>query len=333
MNPDYELVDRNLIADERLYYFRQSFNRGLVVDGVRNAQVGSPYAGKNWVLTDEKSVSVGDAFGFRGYQAGPSVYFVDVYALVDPLLARLPVSNKTQWRIGHFLRDLPRGYLDTLNTGQMRISNSNLALYYQKLSFVITGPLWNWDRLVEVWKFNTGQYDYLIPKDFSSASEVSVLLGQPLARNGQPLEAEGLHLALSGGDGSYQSVNVAGLSAIQTISMTPEIGYSYLYFLVDDTFYFNSHQDISITVTYFDEGNEPIYLQYDTAGPASPLNLNQVYKSVLLALRHNSQTWQTVTVRILDAAFANHQNKDADFRLATKLSNLTAREVKIEKVP
>lgn len=330
--PGYEFIDRNGIADERLFYFRQPAYRGLVVDGVRNAQAGSPYAGNRWISTGEKSVSVSINLGFSGYNAGPNVYFVDVFALADPLLARLPISNQTQWRIGHFLRDLPRGYLDTLNSGQMRLSNSNLALYYQKLSLVIAGPLWSWDRLVEIWKFNTGQYDYLIPKDFSSASEVSILLGQPVARNGQPLQAEGLHLALSGNDGSYRTADVSGLSAIQTVPMT-DTQYSYLYFLVDDTFYLNFHQAISVTVTYFDEWNEPIYLQYDTVGLTSPPDPDSASKSVLLALRHNSQTWQTATIRILDATFANHQNNGADFRLATKLSNLTAREVKIEKVP
>jgi arabinofuranosyltransferase len=323
--PGYELIDRNGIADERLFYFHQSYNRGLVVDGVRNTQAGSFYAGNRWILTGEKSVSAGTNLGFRGYEAGPNVYFVDVFALVDPLLARLPINDKTQWRIGHFSRDLPRGYLDTLNSGQMRISNSNLALYYQKLSFVITGPLWSWDRLVEIWKFNTGQYDYLTLNDFRSASEVSILLGQP----GQ---AEGLHLTVSRGDGLYRTADVSGLPAIQTVPLTAN-QYSYLYFLVDDTFYLNSPQDISLTVTYFDEGNEPIYLQYDAADLASPLDLDRAYKSVLLALRHNSQTWQTATIRILDATFANHQNNGADFRLAAKLANLTAREVKIEKAP
>jgi hypothetical protein len=275
---------------------------------------------------------VSNALGAQGYGAGPDAYFVDVFALVDPFLARLPINDKLQWRIGHFMRDLPRGYLDTLNSGQLRLANPNLALYYQKLSFVTTGPLWNWDRLVEIWKFNTGQYDDLVPKDFKSASEVSLLLGGPFTRTGRPLQAEGLHLAPGGGDGLYQSVDVSGLSAIQTVPLTGTVD-SYLYFLVDDTFYFNARQDISITVTYFDEGHEPIYLHYDTLESASPSDPARAYTSVLLAMRGDSQTWQTTTLRISDATLANHQNFGADFRLATNRSNLTVREVKIEKIP
>ncbi len=330
--PDFEYIDRNQIADERLFYFQQSANRGLVVDGVRDSQDGSPYAGSRWVYTGTTSVNVTQAIGALAYGSGPNVYFVDVFALVDPLLARLPVNDKLQWRIGHFTRDLPRGYLDTLNTGQMHIANPNLALYYQKLSDVITGPLWDWNRLVEIWKFNTGQYDYLLPRDFSQASNVSLLLARPVTRTGRPLEAEGLHLSPSIGDGSYRTVDVGDLSAIQTVPIT-DAKHSYLYFLVDDTFYFNAHQAISITVTYFDEGNEPIRLQYDALDPAAPFDPALVYKSVLLATRHNSQTWQTASIRLVDAALANHQNNGADFRLVTTASGLTVREVRVEKVP
>ena len=329
--PDYEFIDRNQIADERLFYFRRTANRGLVVDGVRNSQEGSVYAGNRWVFTGTKNVVVTQAMGALGYGSGPDAYFVDVFALVDPLLARLPVNDKLQWRIGHFMRDLPRGYLDTLDSGQLRISNPNLALYYQKLSFVITGPLWNWDRLGEIWKFNTGQYDYLVPKDFKSASEVSLLLGKPYTRTGRPLQAEGLHLAPSDGDGSYRSVDIAGSSAIQTVPLTGTKD-SYLYFLVDDTFYLNSRQAITVTVTYFDEGTKPIYLEYDTLTQSSPIDLAGAYKPVLLATRRNSQTWQTATLKITDATLGNHQNNGADFRLATKLPGLTVREVKIDKI-
>ena len=49
-----------------------------------------------------------------GYYAGPNVYVVDELALADALLARLPARRVDQWRIGHFQRTLPAGYLDTL---------------------------------------------------------------------------------------------------------------------------------------------------------------------------------------------------------------------------
>jgi hypothetical protein len=59
--------------------------------------------------------------------------------------------------------------METLQTGKMQITEPHLALYYQKLSSLITGPLWSWDRLVNIWKFNTGQYNYLITDYIAAA--------------------------------------------------------------------------------------------------------------------------------------------------------------------
>ncbi len=54
----------------------------------------------------------GKAAGFVGYFAGPDVHIIDIYALGDALLARLEVVDYKPWRIGHFQRDLPNGYID-----------------------------------------------------------------------------------------------------------------------------------------------------------------------------------------------------------------------------
>jgi len=96
--------------------------------------------------------------GFFGYFAGPQVHVVDLLALADPLLARLPPADLA-WRIGHFGRTVPDGYLETLESGQNRIRDPNLARYYDKLALVIRGGLFDPQRLVEVWRLNTGAYD------------------------------------------------------------------------------------------------------------------------------------------------------------------------------
>jgi arabinofuranosyltransferase len=157
-----ELVDQNGIADERLFYFESNSNQGLVIQGIRDTDVGSPFAGRNWVFTKPKKVVFAEAIGKAGYKNGPDIYMVDFYALVDPLLARLPTTDLIDWRIGHFWREIPAGYADTLKAHEMRIVDADLALYYHKLSYVISGPLWDWERIREIWKFNTGQYDPLV---------------------------------------------------------------------------------------------------------------------------------------------------------------------------
>jgi arabinofuranosyltransferase len=157
-----ELVDRNGIADERLVFFERNSNQGFVIQGIRDTDIGSPFAGHNWVFTKFKKLVFAEAIGKAGYKNGPNIYVVDYYALVDPLLARLPSVDPTNWRIGHFWREIPAGYAETLKTHEMRIADADLALYYRKLSYVISGPLWDRERIREIWKFNTGQYDTLV---------------------------------------------------------------------------------------------------------------------------------------------------------------------------
>jgi arabinofuranosyltransferase len=64
--------------------------------------------------------------------------------------------------VGHYFRDIPEGYIETLISGENKIVDGNLSLYYSKLEILITGPVFNRERFVEIWKFNTGQYNYLI---------------------------------------------------------------------------------------------------------------------------------------------------------------------------
>jgi arabinofuranosyltransferase len=98
--------------------------------------------------------------GIYGFMAGPTVHVVDPIGLPDPLLARLPVLPG--WRIGLFGRAIPKGYLKTLESGKNVIQNRDLALYYSKLRYITRGPLFDFQRLIEIWKFNTGAYNYLL---------------------------------------------------------------------------------------------------------------------------------------------------------------------------
>ncbi|MCK6585006.1 MAG: hypothetical protein L6Q49_18065, partial [Anaerolineales bacterium] len=122
----YDLVwDGNEITDERSIYFANSEEEiylGFIENGFRNTDVGSGFAGRNWYFTGARKVSIETAIGKFGYTKGPNVYVIDREALADPLLARLPTHQK-KWRIGHFGRDLPAGYLETLETGVNQIED------------------------------------------------------------------------------------------------------------------------------------------------------------------------------------------------------------------
>ena len=82
--------------------------------------------------------------------------------LADPLLARLPAIRRLNWRIGHFSRLIPEGYEATLASGQNQLTDQALARYYDQLSLITRGDLWDANRLREIWHMNLGQNDYLI---------------------------------------------------------------------------------------------------------------------------------------------------------------------------
>jgi arabinofuranosyltransferase len=159
-----DYIDDRGIADERMwYYLTNSLARASRTVDLPNHRWKfdglSLKAGKESVVVDE-------SIGMVGYYAGPEVHIVDQWALADPLLARLPAYRNVYWRIGHFDRVIPRGYLETLRSGENQIADRDLAQYYGKLALIVRGQLFDLDRLVEIWHFNKGRYDRLIDFDF-----------------------------------------------------------------------------------------------------------------------------------------------------------------------
>jgi arabinofuranosyltransferase len=152
------LIDTRGVADEHAFYNNATgiFTalRGLQVPNYLWAQQGLQARLSNQKVVKEANL------GFFGFEAGPFVHIVDPRAISDPLLARLPARSSS--RIGHFTRYIPDGYLETLETGKNLIEDKDLALYYDKLRFVTRGPLFDIQRLIEIWKLNTGAYDYLL---------------------------------------------------------------------------------------------------------------------------------------------------------------------------
>ena len=146
------------ITDERLFYMDRGSPNLL---SLQNLHPGFDKFGPN------KSADTVLALGMVGREVfwlGPEYDIIDVWALTDPLLARLPVPSpeKRQWRIGHFTRPVPAGYMETRRTGRNQIELGVVRALYDKLHLVTTGPLWSTARLREIWRFNTGQNDHLM---------------------------------------------------------------------------------------------------------------------------------------------------------------------------
>lgn len=180
-------LDANQITDERGYYFQSTAlitatrgepmpRRALVAKGeALRRQVERSGGGRH--------VAVRNALGLQGWAAGPSVHLVDTFGLADPLLARLPAARF--WRVGHVERVVPEGYIETLRTGKNRLTDKDLAEYYERLSLVVSGPLWSGARLKEILRFNVGGNDALINADLYKRPPTQTLalsaLSEPLA--------------------------------------------------------------------------------------------------------------------------------------------------------
>jgi arabinofuranosyltransferase len=157
-------VDQWGIADERGFYFPILGMRRSNTHPHPQARTLNPVA-----LERDRKLNRGKApevvwtynAGVLPFRDGERIYFLDRLALGDPLLARLP-AVAGPWRIGHFERFLPDGYLESLNSGRDVLADPNLAAYYDKLKLVVSGDLWSWERLRAIWELNTGQLDHLI---------------------------------------------------------------------------------------------------------------------------------------------------------------------------
>jgi arabinofuranosyltransferase len=141
-------ISDNGIADERGFYYQRY---GLLTASK------STFAPSAWT-TGSKSVSVVcGGLGFAGITSGPSAHLIDSCALADPLLARLPAKNNPNWRIGHFIRQLPTDYQESIEKNANVLNDPATKVFYESIRTVTRGPLADPERLREIVKINLGQ--------------------------------------------------------------------------------------------------------------------------------------------------------------------------------
>src|SRR5262249_21987319 len=56
------------------------------------------------------------------------------------------------------------GYAETLASGVNRFADPAIADYYTRLQIVTREPIWQWRRLREIWRFNTGANAALVAR-------------------------------------------------------------------------------------------------------------------------------------------------------------------------
>jgi arabinofuranosyltransferase len=145
-------VEVSGISDERAVYFREA---GLL-RWTRDAPLPLTQGAKHGLAARAAGgVIVSGQVGYFGYHAGPGVHVVDEFGLGDPLLARLPA--KPGWRIGHYLREVPEGYVETLERDRNMIRDPNIARLYEQVRTVTRAPLWSRRRWRAIVDLNLGR--------------------------------------------------------------------------------------------------------------------------------------------------------------------------------
>ncbi|MCA9945311.1 MAG: hypothetical protein KC449_17630 [Anaerolineales bacterium] len=189
------LRDKRGIADERAVYTPYT---GLInISRSHDLPDFEPRIEGTQARHGEQRVFVKLSIGMFAFYAGPKIHVIDNYALADPLLARLPAVRRLNWRIGHFSRLIPEGYEATLASGQNQLTDQALARYYDQLSLITRGDLWDTNRLREIWHMNLGQNDYLIDYEayrYPGMVHTPLTAVQTAKPAGTPLDSPGVLL-------------------------------------------------------------------------------------------------------------------------------------------
>jgi len=151
-------ISSNGIADERRVY-APALSLGAILDGRAIERVGWVHDAKEW-RDKGPSGLIADAVGLVGYFGGPNVHILDVLALGEPLLSRLPARSGS--RIGHFERRIPEGYKESLLSGHLLVEDPNLREYCRVVWSVTRDPVWSTSRLRESIELLIGAYDPLV---------------------------------------------------------------------------------------------------------------------------------------------------------------------------
>lgn len=169
------------VADEKAWYTKAAgYTIDVILCELKGIDIRKQFVGDDWFENVEKTKASGNkgiyvytmCSGMMAYYASEidDLYMTDKYGLMDPLLAHLPAEHPDYWRVGHMYRPLPAGYDESVQKGENLIVNSSLHEYYDKMLYVITGDVFDINRIETSLKMNMGEYNYLIEEYVESMS-------------------------------------------------------------------------------------------------------------------------------------------------------------------
>ena len=102
---------------------------------------------------------------------GPNVHFIDPCGLTDPLLARLPSVQDADWRIGHFFRNTPEGYVESVKgENVLAITPPYIDALHKDIKIALSSPLLEPARLGAIWRLHTKDYG-IVPEGAANATQ------------------------------------------------------------------------------------------------------------------------------------------------------------------
>ena len=160
-----EFIAANGIADERGYWYTVSglWSENRTTEGKLHVSKGHPLA--DVLAREGTKVKLAEGIGYLGFWCGPDVHLLDPMGLSDALVARLPIWVDGQfvepeknaknaargWRVGHYYRSVPAGYLESLSDPARELDDPALQQRREALDLVTRAPLFAPGRWSAIW--------------------------------------------------------------------------------------------------------------------------------------------------------------------------------------
>jgi arabinofuranosyltransferase len=163
------------IADERAYYYPATGALLVVplIDRLRADGVPiPPYPGARHGLAfraSDYTIANYNEVGYFGYFAGPDKRVIDVWALCDPWLARIPYVPQGSFRVGHYPRYIAQDFAESRERGRNLMKDPAQRAAYSDVRLMVSGELWSSARWAALWRLNVGAHR----EAFASAAQAA----------------------------------------------------------------------------------------------------------------------------------------------------------------
>jgi len=165
------------VADEREFYYPHT----ALMTNINSKLVYNKMVVRNiWDEEDidkireenRKRALLDWAAGIKVYY-NSDLYLQDPIGLGDPLLSKLPAAEipEESFRVGHMYRDIPEGYVESIENNDNEISDPALHEYYDKILLITRGSLFDENRIKTIIGMLKGEYDYLLKNYIKGAKK------------------------------------------------------------------------------------------------------------------------------------------------------------------